>query len=144
MRHGLLISLLMVVWLVSPASAVFPPLPVDILSPTEEVVGKAKIYANYIEIFDAAERRRGAIGVVQVEGLAQLWLVRADGERTLVGWAENHRLFDKDGKLAGFFQWTPIWSYVYDKAVKKMGKAQCLAYQGVCAAGVAGYLLGLY
>ena len=136
--------LLLLGWLVTPASAVIPPLPVDILSPTGEMVGKAMIYSNYVEIFDGTDRRRGAIGIVQVEGLAQLWLLRADGERTLVGTAQNHRMFDNAGKLIGFFQWTPIWSYVYDKSVKKMGKAQCLAYQGVCAAGVAGYLLGLY
>ena len=126
------------------SQAVFPPLPVDILNPSEKLVGRARIYSNYVEIFDAAQRRKGAIGVMLVDGLTQLFLVQSDGEKALIGWAENHRLFDKDGKLVGFYQWTPIWSYVYDKSQKKMGKAQCLAYQGICAAGVAGYLLGLY
>ncbi len=44
----------------------------------------------------------------------------------------------------GYYWWTAIWSYVYDPEMKKVGQAQCIAYQGLCAAGVAGYLLGLF
>jgi hypothetical protein len=33
---------------------------------------------------------------------------------------------------------------VYDPKMKKAGEARCLAYQGVCAAAIAGYLLGLF
>ena len=127
-----------------PGFAVFPPLAVDIIDSGEKIVAKALIYSKYIELLDTAERKRGAVGVVRVEGRMRLFLVEGTGERKLVGYSENRRLFDAQGKLLGFYQWTPIWSYVYDKSMKKMGKAQCLAYQGLCAAAVAGVLLGLF
>jgi len=121
-----------------------PPLQVDILDAQQHRTGRADVYLNYVEVADAAGLPRGAIGVVIIEGQARLFLVQSDGERKLVGWAENHRLYGPDSKLIGYYAWTPIWSYVYDDKLKKVGQAQCLAYQGVCAAGVAGYLLGLY
>ena len=128
------------------ASIVFaqiPPLSVDILNPSEQIIGKAEIFPNYIVLRDSTNRRKGAIGVVIVEGRLRLFLVRSDESRNLVGWAEEQRLFNAKGELVGYYHWTPIWSYVYDKSMKKVGQAQCLAYQGVCAAGIAGYLLGL-
>lgn len=121
-----------------------PPLQVDILDAQQHRTGRADVYLNYVEVADAAGLPRGAIGVVTVEGQARLFLVQSDGERKLVGWAEDHRLYAPDSKLIGYYVWTPIWSYVYDDKLKKVGQAQCIAYQGVCAAGVAGYLLGLY
>jgi hypothetical protein len=116
---------------------------VDILDAAEKPIGKARVYPNYVELLDAAEQRKGAIGVVIVEGRTRLFVVGADESRKLVGWAEGRRLFNSKGELVGHYQWTPIWSYVYDKQMKKVGQAQCLAYQGVCAAGIAGFLLGL-
>jgi len=56
---------------------------------------------------------------------------------------EDYRLYNTEDQLVGYYYWTAIWSYVYDPQMKKVGQAQCLAYQGVCAAGIAGYLLGL-
>jgi hypothetical protein len=121
-----------------------PPLHVDILDAQRQRSGRADVYLNYVELADAAGVQRGAIGVVFIEGQARLFLVQSDGERKLVGWAEDHKLFNADGKLVGYYMWTPTWSYVYDEKLKKVGQAQCLAYQGVCAAGIAGFLLGLY
>jgi hypothetical protein len=121
-----------------------PPLQVDILDAQEHHAGRADVYLNYVELADAAGQPKGAIGVLNIEGQARLFLVEADGERKLVGWAEDHRLYGADSKLIGYYVWTPIWSYVYNDKMKKVGQAQCLAYQGVCAAGIAGFLLGLY
>lgn len=125
------------------AKPLLPPLKVAILDAAEKPVGEALVYFNFIELNDLAGDLRGAIGVVMTQGRAQLFLVRSDAERKFIGWAENNRLFNTEDQLVGFYFWTAIWSYVYDPKMKKVGQAQCLAYQGVCAAGVAGYLLGL-
>lgn len=121
-----------------------PPIRVDILGPSGEVKGKALVFPNYVQIQDASSKARGAIGVLLVEGQMRLFLVRSNSERSYIGWGNNHKLFDAKNKLIGYYNWTPIWSYVYDTKMKKVGQAQCIAYQGVCAAGVAGFLLGLY
>jgi hypothetical protein len=131
-------------WVAALAALTLPPLQVDILDSQQHRTGRADVYLNYVEVADAAGLPRGAIGVLLIEGQARLFLVQSDGERKLVGWAADHRLYSADSKLIGYYVWTPIWSYVYDDKLKKVGQAQCMAYQGVCAAGVAGYLLGLY
>jgi hypothetical protein len=125
------------------AEPLIPPLKTDILDPQEQRLGQALVYPNFVELIAPDGTQRGAIGVVMAQGRAQLFLVRADAERRFIGWAENYRLYNTEDQLVGFYFWTPIWSYVYDPKMKKLGQAQCLAYQGVCAAGVAGYLLGL-
>jgi hypothetical protein len=125
-------------------TAEFPPLKVEILDAQKQRAGRANVYLNYVELLDSNGVKKGAIGVVLAEGRASLFLVQADDSRKLIGWAENHRLYDAKDKLVGYYAWTPIWSYVYDEKLKKVGEAQCIAYQGVCAAGVAGYLLGLF
>ena len=122
----------------------YPALSLDILDPAEKLVGRARIFPNFIELFDNAGKKMGVIGIVWVQGRTRLFVVRSDRKRTLVGWAEGHRLYDNKGILVGYYDWTPIWSYVFDKKMARLGKAQCLAYQGVCAAGVAAYLLKLY
>ena len=121
-----------------------PPLKVDILDAQEKKQGLAEIYSNYVELSDATGKRLGAIGVVWVQGRAELFLIRANEERQFIGWSSERRLYDAKDALVGYYHWTPIWSYVYNPEMKKVGQAQCLAYQGVCAAGVAGYLLGLF
>ncbi len=146
MKKALLLALLAFPAALAPAFTAYgqiPPLSVDILSPSEQTIGKAEIYPNFIVLRDAADNRKGAVGVVMVEGRMRLFLVRSDQSRQLVGWAHNRQVFNAKGELVGYYNWTPIWSYIYDKSMKKVGQAQCLAYQGVCAAGVAGYLLGL-
>jgi hypothetical protein len=127
-----------------PAALEFPPLRVDILNAQGQRTGRANVYLNYVELLDPAGVKKGAIGVVLTEGRASLFLVQADESRKLIGWAEDHRLYNAQDKLVGYYAWTPLWSYVYDEKLKKVGQAQCIAYQGVCAAGIAGYLLGLY
>jgi len=42
-----------------------------------------------------------------------MFVVRDDGKQSLIGSAKNRRLFDKDGKLIGHYDWTTFWSYVY-------------------------------
>ncbi len=127
-----------------PAAVDFPPLKVDILDDRQQRAGRANVYLNYMELLDSAGVKKGAIGVVLTEGRASLFLVQADESRKLIGYAEDHRLYTIENKLIGYYTWTPIWSYVYNEKLKKVGQAQCIAYQGVCAAGVAGYLLGLF
>lgn len=121
-----------------------PPLNVEIIGKSGEVKGMAKVYPNYVELVDALKKPRGSIGVMMVEGKLRLFLVKADNERSLIGWSERHRLYNAQNKLVGYYNWTPIWSYIYDTEMKKVGQAQCIAYQGVCAAGIAGFLLGLF
>ena len=129
----------------SPATEhyLIPPLKVDILDAEKRRQGRALVYPNFIELTDAQGEKKGAIGVVLVQGKAQLFLVRSGEEKKFIGWAENFRLFNTEDQLVGYYFWSPIWSYVYDPKMKKVGQAQCIAYQGVCAAGVAGFLLGL-
>lgn len=142
MKHLLVASLLIVLG-PSLSASLIPPLKVDILDAQERKQGRALIYPNFIELTDLSGNLRGAIGVVMAQGRVQLFLVRSDQERRLIGWAENYRLYNTEDQLVGYYFWTAIWSYVYDPQMKKVGQAQCLAYQGVCAAGIAGYLLGL-
>ena len=119
------------------------PLTTEIVSATGEVRGEAKIFPNYVEVVDSLGTPKGAVGVVMVQGRLRLFLIHADQQRTLVGWAEQQRLYNDQNELVGYYFWTPTWSYVYDPEMNKVGEARCLAYQGVCAAGIAGYLLGL-
>jgi len=141
---GLAASLLAACWVVPfQGSAQGPPLKTDILNAHGEVRGLAQVYSNYIELSDVTGSAKGSVGVVMVQGRLRLFLIRSDQERTLIGWAENHRLYNAKNELVGYYYWTPTWSYVYDPEMKKAGEARCLAYQGVCAAAIAGYLLGL-
>lgn len=121
----------------------FPPLKAKIIAPNGLVRGEALIYHNYVELLDSTGKRQGAIGIVMVQGRQRLFVIRRDQERTLIGWAENYRLYNAENKLVGYYFWTPTRSYVYDPQMEKVGEAECLAYQGVCAAGIAGFLLGL-
>jgi len=144
MKRLLILPLLVLaLWHHAQAKPLIPPLKVKIVDPQEKPLGQALVYLNFIELLDAQGQLRGAIGVVMTQGKAQLFLVRHNEERKFIGWAEDHRLYNTEDKLVGFYFWTPIWSYVYDPKMNKVGQAQCIAYQGVCAAGVAGYLLGL-
>jgi hypothetical protein len=143
----MLIALPLLLALLAPgagaAEPLIPPIKADIVNPQQQALGRAMIYPNYVELEDAKGALRGAIGVVMTQGRVELFLVRHDGERRFIGWADDHRLYNTEDQLVGYYFWTPIWSYVYDPKMKKVGQAQCIAYQGVCAAGIAGYLLGL-
>ncbi|MBI4081253.1 MAG: hypothetical protein HY423_01450 [Candidatus Lambdaproteobacteria bacterium] len=122
----------------------YPALRAEITDALGQPRGTARIYRNFVRLHDATGQERGAVGVVIAEGYVRLFLVQANDQRTLIGWSRDHRLYDAQNKLVGYYNWTPTWSYVYSPTLKKVGQAQCLAYQGVCAAGVAGFLLGLF
>ena len=119
------------------------PLKTTILNPEKKPVGRALVYIDYIELQELDGTPRGRLGFVNIQGGFQMFVVRDDGQQNLVGSAKNRRLFDKDGKLIGHYDWTTFWSYVYAPDGKKLGKAKCIAFRGICAAGIASFLTGL-
>ncbi|MDH4120382.1 MAG: hypothetical protein OEV94_01580 [Deltaproteobacteria bacterium] len=120
-----------------------PLITAPIQDPAGKPLGEARVYFNFVELAGTDGRLRGAVGVVVETGRSRLYLVNRDDDRAFIGWAVDHRLYNPANELVGYYYYTPTWSYVYDTSMKKKGQARCLAYQGVCAAGVAGYLLGL-
>ena len=119
------------------------PIRTSILNPEKQVVGQALVYIDYVELLKQDGTPLGRLGFVNIQGGFQMFVVRDDGEQNLVGSAKNRRLFDKDGKLIGHYDWTTFWSYVYAPDGKKLGKAKCIAFRGICAAGIASFLTGL-
>ena len=119
------------------------PLKTTILNPEKQVVGQALVYIDYIELQELDGTPLGRLGFVNLQGGFQMFVVRDDGKQSLVGSAKNRRLFDKDGKLIGHYDWTTFWSYVYAPDGTKLGKAKCIAFRGICAAGIASFLTGL-
>ena len=86
---------------------------------------------------------KGRLGFVNIKGGFQLFVVSDDGKQSLVGSAKNRRLYDKDGELLAHYDWTTFWSYVYAPDGTKIGEAKCIAFRGICSAGIASYLTGL-
>lgn len=119
------------------------PLKTTILSPDKKPLGLAQVYIDYIELQELDGTPVGRLGFVNILGGFQMFVVRDDGEQNLVGSAKNRRLFDKDEKLIGHYDWTTFWSYVYAPDGTKLGKAKCIAFRGICAAGIASFLTGL-
>ena len=119
------------------------PLKTTILSPDKKPLGLALVYIDYIELQELDGTPLGRLGFVNIQGGFQMFVVRDDGQQNLVGSAKNRRLYDKDGKLIGHYDWTTFWSYVYAPDGKKLGKAKCIAFRGICAAGIASFLTGL-
>jgi len=119
------------------------PLKTTILNPEKQPVGRALVYIDYIELQELDGTPLGRLGFVNIQGGFQMFVVRDDGQQNLVGSAKNRRLYDKDGKLIGHYDWTTFWSYVYAPDGKKLGKAKCIAFRGICAAGIASFLTGL-
>ena len=119
------------------------PIKTSILNPEKQVVGQALVYIDYVELLKLDGTPLGRLGFVNIHGGFQMFVVRDDGEQNLVGSAKNRRLFDKDGKLIGHYDWTTFWSYVYAPDGTKLGKAKCIAFRGICAAGIASFLTGL-
>jgi len=109
----------------------------------KQVVGQALVYIDYVELLKLDGTPLGRLGFVNIQGGFQMFVVRDDGKQSLVGSAKNRRLFDKDGKLIGHYDWTTFWSYVYAPDGTKLGKAKCIAFRGICAAGIASFLTGL-
>ena len=119
------------------------PLKTTILNPEKQPVGQALVYIDYVELLKLDGTSLGRLGFVNIQGGFQMFVVRDDGKQSLVGSAKNRRLYDKDGKLIGHYDWTTFWSYVYAPDGTKLGKAKCIAFRGICAAGIASFLTGL-
>ena len=119
------------------------PLKTTILSPEKKPLGLAMVYIDYIELQELDGTPVGRLGFVNIQGGFQMFVVRDDGEQNLVGSAKNRRLYDKDKKLIGHYDWTTFWSYVYAPDGTKLGKAKCIAFRGICSAGIASFLTGL-
>ena len=119
------------------------PIKTSILNPEKQVVGQALVYIDYVELLKLDGTPLGRLGFVNIKGGFQMFVVRDDGQQNLVGSAKNRRLYDKGGKLIGHYDWTTFWSYVYAPDGTKLGKAKCIAFRGICAAGIASFLTGL-
>ena len=119
------------------------PLKTTILNPEKQVGGQALVYIDYVELLKLDGTPLGRLGFVNIQGGVQMFVVRDDGKQSLVGSAKNRRLYDKDRKLIGHYDWTTFWSYVYAPDGTKLGKAKCIAFRGICAAGIASLLTGL-
>ena len=119
------------------------PIKTTILSPEKQPLGLAQVYIDYVELQELDGTPLGRVGFVNIQGGFQMFVVRDDGQKNLVGSAKNRRLYDKDRKLIGHYDWTTFWSYVYAPDGKKLGKAKCIAFRGICAAGIASFLTGL-
>ena len=119
------------------------PIKTSILNPEKQVVGQALVYIDYVELLKLDGTPLGQLGFVNIQGGFQMFVVRDDRKQSLVGSAKNRRLYDKEGKLIGHYDWTTFWSYVYAPDGTKLGKAKCIAFRGICAAGIASFLTGL-
>ena len=119
------------------------PLKTTILNPDKQPLGMALVYIDYVELQELDGTPRGRLGFVNIKGGFQMFVVRDNGQQNLVGSAKNRRLFNKEGKLIGHYDWTTFWSYVYAPDGTKLGKAKCIAFRGICAAGIASFLTGL-
>ena len=119
------------------------PLKTTILNPEKQPIGLALVYIDYVELQEMDGTPLGRLGFVNIQGGFQMFVVRDDGQQSLIGSAKNRRLFDKEGKLIGHYDWTTFWSYVYAPDGKKLGEAKCIAFRGICAAGIASFLTGL-
>ena len=134
---------LILLWLAFSADLFALPIKTSILNPEKQVVGQALVYIDYVELLKQDGTPLGRLGFVNIQGGFQMFVVRDDGKQSLVGSAKNRRLYDKDGKLIGHYDWTTFWSYVYAPDGTKLGKAKCIAFRGICAAGIASFLTGL-
>ena len=135
--------LLSVLWLGMSANLFALPIKTSILNAEEQEVGKALVYIDYVELQDMEGTSKGRLGFVNIKGGFQLFLVIDDGQQNLVGSAKNRRLYNTEGELLAHYDWTTFWSYVYAPDGTKIGEAKCIAFRGICSAGIASYLTGL-
>ena len=74
--------LLLSCWLLLiPLGASALPLQTAILSPSEEEVGTALIYIDYVELLDPSKRKMGKIAYAMREGFFEMLLVKEDEEK---------------------------------------------------------------
>ncbi len=138
-----LIFFFCIIWLGSSTLIFALPIKTSILNAEEQKVGQALVYIDYVELLDLEGISKGRLGFVNIKGGFQLFIVIDDGQQNLVGSAKNRRLYNKDGELIAHYDWTTFWSYVYAPNGTKIGEAKCIAFRGICAAGIASYLTGL-
>ena len=132
-----------IIWIVLSADLFALPIKTFILNSKEQVVGQALVYIDYVELQDMDGTAKGRLGFVNIKGGFQLFVVRDDGQQNLIGSAKNRRLYDMEGELLAHYDWTTFWSYVYAPDGTKIGEAKCIAFRGICSAGIASYLTGL-
>ena len=137
------VLLLCVILLGMSANLFALPIKTSILNADEKEVGKALVYIDYVELQDMEGTVKGRLGFVNIKGGFQLFVVIDDGQQNLVGSAKNRRLYNKEGELLAHYDWTTFWSYVYAPDGTKIGEAKCIAFRGICSAGIASYLTGL-
>ena len=138
-----LILLFCIMWLGMSVNLFALPIKTAILNADEKEVGKALVYIDYVELQDMDGTAKGRLGFVNIKGGFQLFVVIDDGQQNLVGSAKNRRLYNKEGELLAHYDWTSFWSYVYAPDGSKIGEAKCIAFRGICSAGIASYLTGL-
>ena len=133
--------LLLSCWLLLIPLRVFAlPLQTAILSPSEEAVGTALIYIDYVELLDPSKQKIGKIAYVMREGLFEMLLVREDEDKSITGRATNRRLYNEAGELVALYDWTSFWVYVYSPNGKRLGKAKCIAFRiGTAADAVSAF-----
>ena len=132
-----------IIWHGTHANIFALPIKTSILNAEEQKVGQALVYIDYVELLDLDGTSKGRLGFVNIKGGFQLFVVIDDGQQNLVGSAKNKRLYNIDGELLAHYDWTTFWSYVYAPDGTKIGEAKCIAFRGICAAGIASYLTGL-
>jgi len=137
------VLLICIMWLGMSANLFAPPIKTAILNAEEQEVGQALVYIDYVELQDMEGNAKGRLGFVNIKGGFQLFVVIDDEQQNLVGSAKNRRLYNKEGELLAHYDWTTFWSYVYAPDGSKIGEAKCIAFRGICSAGIATYLTGL-
>ena len=137
------VLLFCIVWLGMSANLFALPIKTSILNAEEQEVGQALVYIDYVELQDMEGTAKGRLGFVNIKGGFHLFVVVDDGQQNLVGSAKNRRLYNKEGELLAHYDWTTFWSYVYAPDGTKIGEAKCIAFRGICSAGIASYLTGL-
>jgi hypothetical protein len=138
-----LIIFIFIIWLEMSTNIFALPIKTSILNAQEKKVGQALVYIDYVELQDMDGTAKGRLGFVNIKGGFQLFVVIDDGRQNLVGRAKNRRLYNNEGELLAHYDWTTFWSYVYAPDGTKIGEAKCIAFRGICAAGIASYLSGL-
>ena len=137
------ILIFIIIWLGISPNLFALPIKTVILNAKEQQVGLALVYIDYVELQDMEGTAKGRLGFVNIKGGFQLFVVVDDGQQNLVGSAKNRRLYNKEGELLAHYDWTSFWSYVYAPDGTKIGEAKCIAFRGICSAGIASYLTGL-
>ena len=138
-----LILFFSIIWLGISTNLIALPIKTSIMNAEEQKVGQALVYIDYVELQDMEGTAKGRLGFVNIKGGFQLFVVIDDGQQNLVGSSKNRKLYNNKGELLAHYDWTTFWSYVYAPDGTKLGKAKCIAFRGICSAGIASFLTGL-